>query len=156
MDAICIDIDGTIANLDHRLHYIREKPKDYDAFYAAMSEDTPISDTLWLIDLLVTGYYRHDESFSIFVCTGRPENYREQTEAWLGVNAPRLYFMAQSIMMRPTKDYRKDSVIKNEMRQQIEGQGYDIRIVLDDRQQVVDEWRKHGITCLQVNQWDET
>ena len=28
-----IDIDGTISNPSHRLHYITQSPKNYDEFY---------------------------------------------------------------------------------------------------------------------------
>ena len=155
IDAILIDIDGTIANLDHRLHHIRKKPRDYDSFFAAMSEDTPIKDTLWLIDLLITAHYEQGD-FVFFICTGRSEDYRKQTEEWLCEHAMRLHNVMYEILMRVPKDFRKDSIIKDEMRQNIEDQGFNIRLVLEDRQQVVDMWRSKGITCLQVNQWDET
>ncbi len=154
MDAIIIDLDGTIANLDHRLHHIQKTPKDYDAFNAAMGEDTPIQDTLWLIDLLITAHYEQ-EDFVFFICTGRPEDYRNVTKEWLQEHAMRLDNIVHEMLMRPSKDFRKDSIIKDEMRQIIEGWGFNIRITLDDRQQVVDMWRGKGITCLQVDQWDE-
>ena len=155
MDCIIIDIDGTISNLDHRLYHIRKQPRDYNSFFAAMTEDTPIQDTLWLIDLLITAYYEEPD-FVFFICTGRPEDYRRQTEEWLREYAMRLRNVVNNIFMRPSKDFRKDSIIKNEMRQKIEGKGFNIRVVLEDRQSVVDMWRENGITCLQVNQWDET
>ena len=154
MDCIICDIDGTIADHSHRLHHIRNEPRDYDSFFAAMSEDIPIFDTLWLIDLLITAHYEQGD-FVFFICTGRPEDYRKQTEDWLWEHAMRLDSIAHKILMRPSKDFRKDSIIKDEMRQIIEGWGFNIRFVLEDRQQVVDMWREKGITCLQVNQRDE-
>ena len=155
IDCIIIDLDGTIANLEHRLHHIHKTPKDYDSFNAAMSEDTPIQDTLWLIDLLITAHYEQG-GFVFFICTGRPEDCRKQTEQWLWEHAMRLSNVVHKMLMRPSKDFRKDTIIKDEMRQQIEDQGFNIRLVLEDRQQVVDMWREKGITCLQVDQWDET
>ena len=155
MDAIIVDLDGTIADHSHRLHHIRKTPRDYDSFFAAMSEDKPIQDTLWLIDLLITAHYEQGD-FVFFICTGRPEDYRKQTEDWLWEHAMRLSNVKHEMLMRPSKDFRKDSIIKDEMRQIIEGWGFNIRFVLEDRQQVVDMWREKGITCLQVNQRDET
>ncbi len=154
-DAICIDLDGTIANLEHRLHHIRKKPKDYDAFNAAMSEDTPILDTLWLIDLLITGWYEQGD-FVFFICTCRSEDYRDVTKNWLYKHASRLIVATHEMLMRPSKDEREDTIIKDEMRQIIEGWGFNIRFVLEDRQSVCQMWREKGITCLQVNKWDET
>jgi 2-hydroxy-3-keto-5-methylthiopentenyl-1-phosphate phosphatase len=37
---IC-DIDGTIANNDHRQHFLEGK-KDWDGFFSSLSEDKPI------------------------------------------------------------------------------------------------------------------
>jgi hypothetical protein len=52
--------------------------------------------------------------------------------------------------MRSTGDHRQDSIIKQEIyQQQICGQ-YNIKLVLDDRQQVVDMWRDLGLTVFQV------
>jgi hypothetical protein len=155
MDAVVIDVDGTLSNLDHRLHHIRKEPRDYDSFYAAMGEDEPVHDILWLVDLLVTAQYEQGD-FVFFICTGRPEDYRELTETWLEIHVPRLHSVAHTLYMRPPKDHRPDTVIKDEMRQYIEELGFNIRFVLDDRSSVVANWRESGITCLQVNQWDET
>jgi len=149
MYCIIIDIDGTIADHSHRLHHITKQPKDYDSFYSAMGEDTPIYDILWLIDLLITSHYEEGD-FVFFICTARREDYRKQTEEWLQKHAMRLLNVAHEMLMRPLKDFRKDVIIKDEMRQKIESQGFNIRFVLEDRQQVVDMWRENGITCLQV------
>jgi hypothetical protein len=52
--------------------------------------------------------------------------------------------------MRKTDDFRKDSIIKEEIYQEnIEGK-YNVLCVLDDRNQVVDFWRAKGLTCFQV------
>lgn len=53
--------------------------------------------------------------------------------------------------MRAAGDYRKDAVIKKEMFDtQIEGK-YFVEFVLDDRNQVVDLWRKDlNLPCFQV------
>ena len=58
----------------------------------------------------------------------------------------------KKLVMRKTGDYRKDSIVKREMfEEHIEGK-YNVLFVLDDRNQVVDMWRKElGLTCLQCN-----
>jgi hypothetical protein len=49
---------------------------------------------------------------------------------------------------------RKDAIMKEELyRQHIEGK-YNIKFVLDDRQQVVDMWRGLGLTVFQVDEGD--
>jgi hypothetical protein len=52
--------------------------------------------------------------------------------------------------MRKTDDFRKDSIIKEEIYQnEIEGK-YNVLCVLDDRNQVVEFWRAKGLVCFQV------
>ena len=75
----------------------------------------------------------------------------EQTIKWL----TKYKIPYHDLLMRKTKDGRKDSVIKKEIvDEHIKGK-YFVRFVLDDRDQVVDMWRKEmGYACLQVNYGD--
>jgi hypothetical protein len=69
------------------------------------------------------------------------------TEEWLakyGIPYDALY-------MRKDGDYRRDSVFKQELLDNIRKGGEDIiERVYDDRNQVVDMWRANGIDCIQV------
>jgi hypothetical protein len=57
--------------------------------------------------------------------------------------------------MRKAKDNRKDSIIKREIFSEHIHNQYFIEFVLDDRNQVVDTWRKDlKLTCFQVNYGD--
>lgn len=40
MKYIIVDLDGTLANIDHRLHYIKQNKPDWNAFYGACKDDT--------------------------------------------------------------------------------------------------------------------
>jgi hypothetical protein len=52
--------------------------------------------------------------------------------------------------MRPANDFRKDSLIKKEIYENdIKGK-YNVIMVYDDRNQVVDVWRGLGLKCAQV------
>jgi hypothetical protein len=147
MDCVILDIDGCLANNDHRLHHIRTSPKDYESFYSAMVDDTPISDIIWLVDLIITAQYEQ-EDFVLFVCTGRPEDYREETEAWLSTYAPRLHNCMYEISMRPSGDHRENSVVKNEMIESIKQQGFNIRLVLEDNPNVITMLQENNITVM--------
>jgi hydroxymethylpyrimidine pyrophosphatase-like HAD family hydrolase len=39
-DIVIFDIDGTLANGDHRVKHVREKPKNWPKYNALMSKDT--------------------------------------------------------------------------------------------------------------------
>jgi hypothetical protein len=57
--------------------------------------------------------------------------------------------------MRKNNDQRKDSIIKFELFENHIKDKYYVELVVDDRQQVVDMWRrKLGLTCLQVDYGD--
>ena len=54
--------------------------------------------------------------------------------------------------MRSEGDHRKDSIIKEELYNIYVKGLYNVKLVLDDRNVVVDLWRnKLGLTCLQID-----
>jgi hypothetical protein len=80
------------------------------------------------------------------LCSGRQSEHREQTERWLAANN----IAYDELLMRATDDQRQDSIVKEELyRNHILGR-WNVLFVLDDRQQVVDTWRRLGLTCMQV------
>lgn len=138
------DIDGTVANTDHRVAHVRTKPKNWGAFFAAQEKDEPYEDIIWT----VRQYY--DAGHNIIFCSGRSEAHRNVTTLWLAkYNIPyhRLY-------MRPDKDNRKDSIVKVELMKQIEKDFGSIFMWFDDRTQVVDALRENGVRVLQVRPGD--
>ena len=52
--------------------------------------------------------------------------------------------------MRKQHDNRADWIVKKELFVDEISNIYDVKFVLDDRQQVVDMWRSLGLTCFQV------
>lgn len=42
MRCYIFDIDGTIADLSHRLPHIQKEPKDWDAFFGCVADDAPM------------------------------------------------------------------------------------------------------------------
>lgn len=82
----------------------------------------------------------------VIVMSGRDEACRAETEQWLVDNG----IQYDHLFMRPEGDMRKDSIVKAELFDEHIRDNFDVKFVLDDRQQVVDMWRSMGITCLQV------
>jgi len=137
---IVVDIDGTIANTEHRKHWVASKPKNWAAWNAGMSLDTPHADIVELLDMFAA---RGDR---IILCSGRGEETRAVTEQWLADN--NIYYHA--LYMRAEKDYRKDSIVKVELLEQIRSDYCEPFLWFDDRQQVVDAIRAQGVRVLQV------
>lgn len=145
-DCIVFDIDGTLSDPSHRLHHVTNGKRDWPAFFAGMSEDAPKHDVIWLNWLASRA-----DGVAILIVTARPGDYFEQTEDWLrrhGVEYDNIY-------MRKIGDTRQDAIVKSEIIDQIEAEGYCIRAWVDDRQQVVEAVRQRGITVLQCASWDD-
>jgi predicted ATPase len=137
---IVFDIDGTLANIEHRRAFVATKPKNWKAFNAGIVNDTPHEDIVHLAILFFgTGN-------SVLLCSGRGEENRAVTEDQMknfGVPYSKLY-------MRPAKDHRQDSIVKVELLQQIRREWGDPFLWFDDRTQVVNAIRAEGVRVLQV------
>lgn len=136
-------IDGTITNVEHRRHYVQCKPKRWDLFNAAMTDDLPVSH---IIDLI----YRLSRTCTIVLVTGREEVYRGPTEKWLHDNSVHFDFL----FMRPEKDFRADDIVKAEILEQMRENLFLPLMAFDDRNSVVAMWRKLGVPCAQVAEGD--
>lgn len=148
MDVI-FDLDGTLADLTHRRHFVMVKPKNWPAFFEGISEDTPIEPIARIARLMALGN-------RVIICSGRYEDLRESSEAWLkkhvwGENGA-LYHDA--MYMRANGDYRGDDIVKEELLDRILADGYKPELVFDDRDRVVKMWRARGIVCCQCNYGD--
>lgn len=137
-EAIICDLDGTLALIHGR--------SPYDA------SDCDIKDlpNVPVIQTILAHYY---EGRKIIFCSGREDKYRPETIRFIEKYCKEFeseFPIKYQLHMRKTDDFRKDSIIKEEIYQnEIEGK-YNVLLVLDDRNQVVDFWRSKGLTCFQV------
>ena len=163
--AKCIwsDLDGTLADVEHRRHHVRQsasveldaaisrtdsisepakkfKP-DWKKFFEEMTSDTVDEVCKSILDDMSNMY-------PIVYATGRPDNYKEHTEVWLQEN--RLRYPGSLLFMRLRNDMRKDDIVKEIILEFEVKTRYNIFFALDDRDQVVKMLRKHGVKVLQV------
>jgi len=154
--AYIFDIDGTLANNEHRVHFIRQEPKDWGRFYDIdlVLKDKPIPHMVKLARTL------HNADQAIVFSTGRPEKLRLPTVKWLYyhvIGDPyKTSWLSERLYMRPEKmtdgdpDHREDYVVKRELLRKIVWDGFTPIMVFDDRLQCVKLWRSEGIPCAQV------
>lgn len=86
------------------------------------------------------------KNYPIIVATGRDTTQEEVTKNWLkthNINPKEYYF-------RKSGDYRKGVIIKKEQITKIL-EKYNILIILEDSQPIVDMYREMGLTVLQPN-----
>lgn len=137
--AIIVDLDGTLCDVEHRVHHVRSKPKNWSAFNQAMDQDKPY---FWCIELIAAMQAR---GYKIYFVTGRDENFREMTSAWLKLH----HVSYDHLYMRADQDFREDSEVKEEIYITHIEKNSQVLFVVDDRKSVVERWRKLGLTCLQ-------
>ena len=156
--AVIIDIDGTLSNNEHRLHHIRIKrsgldvvqptPEDWGAYNEAMIHDTVNE---WCKNIIL-GLNKVDTP--VLLVSGRGAEYMKETLQWLSDNGMRVGSEFENLYLRSIKDYRPDYETKLEIYLKRIEPYFDVLFAIDDRQQVVDMWRKQGIICLQCNKGD--
>ena len=92
-----------------------------------------------------------DDGFIVYLMSGRENSCRELTVNWLFKND----VCYDLLLMRNTGDFRPDNVVKKELFETLIKDRFDVCFVLDDRNKVVDMWRKElNLLCLQVNYGD--
>lgn len=114
------DLDGTLTDSRHRQHYLERRPRDWKAFFAAAPDDPPLAEGVALL-------LRSAQECEIGYLTGRPENCRRDTLAWLdrhGLPPGRLW-MRRNDDRRPARHTKLD-VLRTLARSQ------EIRCLVDD------------------------
>ena len=135
---IC-DIDGTVANNDHRQHLLKGF-KDWGNFFKNMHLDKPIYEVINLIKK------EYEDGKSISFVTGRPERYRKETKKWL-----QNYFnFSFSLIMRNDKDIRNKIEIKRELFEEnfVPSQ---IECCFENDLALIDLWEELGLRVINVN-----
>ena len=137
---IVFDIDGTLANIEHRRSFVATKPKNWKAFNAGIVNDTPHEDIVFLAQLF------WDRGHNVILCSGRGEEQRQVTKDQM----KEFEIEYTRLLMRPAKDHRPDDVVKVELLQQIRAEFGNPYLWFDDRTRVVNAIRAEGVRVLQV------
>lgn len=142
-----VDVDGTLADLTHRLHFIQGPTKEWDKFFDACVDDAPIRDVIDVVRTLGLCQLGSDPLPEIIYLTGRPERVRRETQIWMSQ-----YFLPTGrLIMRRDGDHRPDTQAKRELMEDILAEGGRIAGVFEDRVSVVKLWREMGLTVFQLN-----
>ena len=144
--AIVCDLDGTLCDIRHRRHFVRREDggkKDWPGFFKAMSDDAV---NVWCAEILKA----MGSKYRIVLCSGRPDDYRRKTEDWLAKHS----IAYDDLFMRLRNDSRQDNIAKEIILDFEILTRYTPSFMIDDRQQVVDCWRRRGYICLQCDVGD--
>ena len=133
--AVICDLDGTLSLLNGR-----------DPYNAATCDNDLLNEPVAAALKMAK-----QQGYQVILLSGREDKFREPTVRFL--NKHQIGY--DLLLMRTSNDFRKDNIIKRELFEgEIQGK-YFVEFLLDDRNQVVDMWRKDlHLPCFQVNYGD--
>jgi len=136
-ECIIVDIDGTLAHIaDGR------SPHD-----ASRAMNDSLDDAVSVITAM---FYNH--GYKVIIITARHEEHREVTEQWLEANDvhyDELYTRLDSDVDENGKKL-EDSLVKERLYKTHVEPRFNVKFVMDDRNRVVNMWRRIGLKCFQV------
>jgi len=153
---IICDIDGTMANCEHRRKYSHGPEKNWDEFFRLAPLDTLIEKTGEMVRKFAA------EGKTIIFVSARPERCRKDTEEWLEkhwfVNAHSSDWMETgnenyvpyfALLMRADGDSRDDTITKQQILDKALKKEW-IHTVIDDRPKVIRMWESNGLSVIDV------
>lgn len=140
------DLDGTLADINHRLPLIKCDKPDWPSFFRSCVSDRPKKTIIDLLDMCRT-------FGTVLILSGRSDEVKGYTVDWLYDHNVTYDFL----LMRQKDDNRRDEILKKEMLDKFLRVHLDMKVqfIVDDRQRVVDMWRENGYTVLQCEAWNE-
>lgn len=139
MNTVVFDIDGTLADIEHRRVHLMQDEPDWKTFNSLMHLDVIHEDIRRLLFQLEKHNY-------IVLCSGREDCFRQVTEEFLDKNN----VVYEALYMRAEGDFRSDDIIKLEMLEKVTSNFERPWLWIDDRDKVVQALRGAGIRVLQV------
>ncbi|SKA19994.1 AAA family ATPase [Consotaella salsifontis] len=141
---VIFDLDGTIANIGHRVHFVRGTRKpDWDAFFKACVDDLPVPHVIDSLRAHIAAGHR------VEIWSARSAIVRDETKSWLasvGIDPSLLRHMRAIWDNTPDVELKRFWLNQEYCRPDL---------VYDDRQRIVDMWRAEGVPCFQVvADWD--
>jgi hypothetical protein len=135
-----IDLDGVVADVRHRLHHLDGRRRNWDAFFAELSDDPLLREGAAVVDRL-------QEDHRIVYLTGRPERTRPATVAWLERHGlPR-----GELVMRGDADRRPARQTKVQAVLALLAAGHTVAVIVDDDPQVCTAMRDRGWPVLEAD-----
>ena len=135
---IVCDLDGCIANEDHRAHFRQTEKKDWNSYFAGIPNDTVYQEVVDMVN-------RWSATHTIVLSTGRPDTTQHETLAWLR-NVANVKF--DYLFMRNGSDRRPASFIKLDILNKLPK--HKIEMVLDDSPTCVRMYREQKLKVIPV------
>lgn len=132
------DIDGVLANVSHRVHFLEHSHQDWGGFFGAAWRDPALPEGVALVA-------QASQDCEIAYLTGRPEWCRRATHDWLLAHG----FPDGTLVMRGNHDHRPARKAKPPMLRKL-AKGRVVAVVVDDDFEVCDAYETAGWTVLRA------
>ena len=141
--AYIFDVDGTLANVDPYLHYVRGSNRDYEAFHEASIDALP---NIEVVEMLNHAFF---DQMHVIIVTSRKEKWRGLTSYWLAKND----IGHHALYMRSDEDDRPDYEVKKDILLKIKNH-WNVVHAVDDNPNVIRLWENYGIPTTKIGTWD--
>jgi hypothetical protein len=132
------DIDGVLADVSHRVHFLDSRPQDWGGFFDAAVHDPPHAEGLALAAEAA-------RECDVAYLTGRPEWCRSDTLDWLRAHG----LPEGRLAMRANGDRRPARRAKPPLLREL-ARGRVVAVVVDDDLEVCDAYEQAGWTVLRA------
>ena len=135
-----IDVDGVIADGEHRQHFLSGGKKNWQGFFKAAPDDPPLLPGVTLLDLI-------DEATLVVLLTARPESIHDETITWL-----REYDIRWDLLiMRGRRDHGPSPEMKRLAVEELRYAGFEPVWAIDDDRRNITMYEEEGIPALYVH-----
>lgn len=182
---IIFDLDGTLADCEHRRHFVdvyknpsyefvpKNNELDWKEGYYCNLTSTPYFGKPWKpdwksfyeacdqdkpIEAVVSTMRRLSQHENVQIWSGRCESVRQKTIEWFDKYISCFApksWFRDNLKMRPIGDSTPDDQLKERWLDEAIAEGKTIDFVFDDRPKVIRMWRRRGIFVFNCCQHDE-
>ena len=128
------DIDGVLADVRHRLHFLDARPRDWNAFFAAVGADEVLPQGVGAVRAALA------DGLGVVYLTGRPERCRQDTVQWLDAHG----LPEAEVLMRPDADRRPARLFKVDALRRLASRA-DVAYLVDDDPEVAEAVSAAGV-----------
>ena len=144
MEAVIVDMDGTLVDVSPVRHYVTNGNRDFRSFHEASRFCPPRRDVMAML--------RHPivATRAIVIVTARDERFERVTRDWLDNHDVNF----DALFMRPWGDGRRDTIVKAEIFDRITAAGFRPVFAIDDREDIAGVWNSRGVPTHVVDSED--
>ena len=139
--AAIVDIDGVLADANHRQWHLDGTVRDWDGFFGAAVHDSLLADHAEMV-------HRLDVHLQVVLLTARPFRLREVTLEWLALHGVRWDLLA---LRGPAQDMTHSVSFKRGALALLRSSGFAPAFALEDDPRIVEMYASEALPCVYIH-----